>query len=234
MTSFVAYYRVSTKKQGDSGLGLDAQKTAVESHVKGAAGKLLASYREVESGKRSDRPELAKALLHAKRSKSTLLVAKLDRLSRNVHFLSGLMESKVPFVCCDNPTATPVTIHIFAALAEQETKAISERTTKALAEARKEGTLLGSARPGHWDGREDRRRAGGIKGRKASAKVRREDARKAHEELCPILLSLRAEGLTLAKMADRLNAEGWKTRQGKDWNVVGVCRFLKQCEKASK
>lgn len=229
-TRFVAYYRVSTKRQGDSGLGLDAQKTAVASHVGQAGGKLLAEYTEVESGKRSDRPVLAQALFHARRSGATLVVAKLDRLSRNVAFLAALMESEVPFVACDNPTATHLTIHVLAAVAEQETKAVSERTKRALAAAKARGTLLGSHRPGHWEGREETRLEALVRGRKRSAEVRRQNAAKSHAELCPLMIALRDEGLTLKQIAARLNADGFLTPTGKPWHEVYVCRFLKQCE----
>src|SRR5262245_41996714 len=153
----IAYFRVSTRKQGQSGLGLEGQAEAVDSFQKQHNATIVANYKEVESGKRKDRPELLKAIAHAKRSKAVLVVAKLDRLSRNVAFLSALMESKVQFVCCDNPHATPLTIHILAAVAEDEAKRISDRTRAALAAAKMRGTLLGSARPGHWSGREDRR-----------------------------------------------------------------------------
>jgi hypothetical protein len=129
----VAYYRVSTARQGASGLGLDAQRAAVATWTAANGAAVLAGYTEVESGKRADRPELGKALAHAKRSRATLVIAKLDRLSRNVHFLSGLMESGVDFIACDNPHANKLTIHILAAVAEDEAKRISERTRAALA-----------------------------------------------------------------------------------------------------
>ena len=124
MTNYIAYFRVSTKKQGQSGLGIEAQQNAVNTFVNGH-GKLLASYTEIESGKKSDRPELAKALSHSRRSKAVLVVAKMDRLSRNVAFLSALMESSVEFQAVDNPHANRLTIHILAAIAEHEAKAIS-------------------------------------------------------------------------------------------------------------
>jgi DNA invertase Pin-like site-specific DNA recombinase len=230
MVNFIAYYRVSTKGQGDSGLGLDAQRAAVEAHRAAAGGTILKAYEEVESGKRSDRPELDKALVHARRSGATLIVAKLDRLSRNVAFLSALMESKVDFVCCDYPNATRLTIHILVAVAEDEVVNISKRTKAALQAAKARGKLLGSNRPGHWDGREQRRAVGARKGNVQSAKIRRSNAQRMHAELCPQVLALRASGLTLQGIADRLNTDGWKTPRKREWNRVYVCRFLKQCE----
>lgn len=226
MPSLVAYYRVSTAKQGNSGLGLEAQKSAVEAHAKATGSTLLASYREIESGKHSDRPELAKALLHAKRARATLVVAKLDRLARNVAFLSALMESGVEFVACDQPHANRLTIHILAAVAEDEARRISERTKAALQAAKARGLLLGSARIGAWEGIEHLRLAGAAKGRKVARKVRQENARKAHAELCPEMLAMRDDGLTLQQIADRLNAEQKWTRQGKEWNAVYVHRYL--------
>ena len=151
--NFVAYYRVSTERQGRSGLGLEGQRAAVAAYAKQVGATMLAEYTEVESGKRADRPELAKALPHAKRSKATLLVAKLDRLARNVAFLSAVMDSGVDFIACDNPHANRLTIHILAAVAEDEARRISDRTKAALGAAKARGTKLGSARPGHWHGR---------------------------------------------------------------------------------
>ena len=141
---FVAYYRVSTDKQGKSGLGLEAQQTAVKRWLDGGTWKLLASFTEVESGKRVQRPELAKALAYCKRHKATLLIARLDRLARNVHFISGLMEAKVKFVAVDMPEATPFMLHIYAAVAQEEARAISARTKAALAAAKARGKRLGS------------------------------------------------------------------------------------------
>ena len=129
---FVAYYRVSTAKQGSSGLGLDAQRQAVRDYLNGGAWELIAEFQEVESGKRSDRPELARAMERCRLTGATLLIAKLDRLSRNVHFLSGLMEQGVDFLACDLPTANKLTVHIMAAVAEQEREAISARTKAAI------------------------------------------------------------------------------------------------------
>lgn len=137
--AYIAYYRVSTKRQGDSGLGLDAQRASVQNYSK----DIYKEYVEIESGRKASRPRLKEAIEECKRTGNTLLVAKLDRLARNVHFVSMLMESKVPFKCVDMPEADNFTIHIFAALAEREARLISERTKAALAEKKKQGIKLG-------------------------------------------------------------------------------------------
>ena len=121
---FIAYYRVSTQRQGASGLGLEAQKASVIHFVNGH-GELTGDFTEIETGKRSDRPELLKAIAQAKRSGATLVIAKLDRLARNVAFISSLMDSGVDFVACDNPHANRLTIHILAAVAEDEARALA-------------------------------------------------------------------------------------------------------------
>lgn len=224
----VAYYRVSTKRQGKSGLGLEGQKEALAEFAARNGGEIVATYQEVESGKRSDRPELAKAIAHAKRSKATLVVAKLDRLARNVAFLATLMEAKVDFVACDNPHANRFTIHILSAVAEFEAQQISDRTKAALAAARKRGVKLGSARPGHWKGREDRRRAGAIKAARTAAKVHSATATEAYSDLYPLIEEMRAKGQTLRQIATQLNLQRHTTRNGKQWNPVQVMRVLRR------
>jgi DNA invertase Pin-like site-specific DNA recombinase len=230
MREIIAYYRVSTKQQGDSGLGLEAQQAAVEAYARNAGARIAASYREVESGKLAERPQLTRALAHAKRSRATLCVAKLDRLSRNLAFLSALMRSGVDFVCCDNPHANKLTIHILAAVAEDEAERISARTKAALQAAKARGVKLGSARPDHWKGREEARRAGLARGRVVSAKVVSKAAAEAYADLAPIMTEWRAEGLTLDRIAERLNAEGHTTRRGKPWNPTQVARVLQRAE----
>src|SRR5256884_959957 len=140
---FVAYYRVSTDRQGRSGLGLDAQREAVLRHLAGHPGALVDEFCEVESGRRSDRPQLAAAMAAAKKAKATLIIAKLDRLARNVHFISGLMESGVDFVAADNPHANKLMVHMLAAFAEHEREQISQRTKDALTAAKTPGIRLG-------------------------------------------------------------------------------------------
>jgi DNA invertase Pin-like site-specific DNA recombinase len=218
----IAYFRVSTKKQGIDGLGMDGQRAAVEQYAKQNGCRTLAAYTEVESGKRSDRPELAKALAHAKSAKAILVVAKLDRLSRNVAFLSALMESGVEFICGDNPNATRLTIHILAAVAEDEARRISERTKTALAAAKRRGVKLGSARTGHWKGREDRRQVGAAKGAKVAAIARHEDAKQANALVLQVIAHMRGQAKTWEQIADELNAQGHETRRGNPWTSATV------------
>ena len=227
-TKTIAYFRVSTRKQAKSGLGLEGQKATVAGYVDQNGRKLIAEYVEVETGKSKDRPELAKALAHAKRSKAQLVVAKLDRLARNVAFTSALMESKVDFVACDNPHANKFTIHILAAVAEHEAEQISERTKVALAAAKARGVKLGSARPGHWNGREDKRQAGLKKARKAASKVLREAFDDSYADLFPIVAELHSGGNSLQAIANELNEQGHTTRNGKSWNRMQVSRVLKR------
>ncbi len=145
MAGIVAYFRVSTKQQGASGLGLEGQAVAVESFAKQSGKPIVARYTEVETGKIEERPELARALAHARRNKATLVVAKLDRLARNVAFTSTLLRSGADFVACDNPTANKLTIHILAAIAEHEAEQISQRTKGGLQGAKARGTTWLSA-----------------------------------------------------------------------------------------
>ncbi|HLX64061.1 MAG TPA: recombinase family protein [Planctomycetota bacterium] len=228
--NLIAYHRVSTKQQGQSGLGLEAQKTAVEAYAKAAGAPIQAVYTEVESGKRADRPKLAAAIAHARRSKAKLVIAKLDRLARNVAFLSKLMDSGCDFVACDNPNANRLTIHILAAVAEDEARRISERTKAALAAAKARGAALGSNRPGHWQGREDARLAGLAKGREASIEARRAMALAAVADLAPTMQELRAKGESLAAIAEHMNTAGQQTARGSKWTAMSVKRVLDRQE----
>lgn len=218
----VGYVRVSTKKQGESGLGLEGQRAALDAYARSIDSRYLATYREVESGKRADRPELAAALAHARRSRARLVIAKFDRLARNVHFLSGLMESGVDFVACDNPHANRLTIHILAAVAEDEARRISERTRAALAAYRARGGVLGAARPG------SRRlsHADAVRGASTAAPLHRAAADAAYVDLVPLLRELRARGLSDREIARRLAAEGHTTRRGREWSGKQVARVL--------
>ena len=143
-SKFVAYLRVSTARQGASGLGLEAQRSAVQGFLAGGHGSMVVEFVEVESGKRDDRPQLAAALAACRLHRATLVIAKLDRLARNVRFISGVMDSGVDFIACDMPYANRLTLHIMAAMAEHEAAAISDRTKAALAAAKARGVKLGN------------------------------------------------------------------------------------------
>ena len=225
MVNYVAYVRVSTAKQGQSGLGLEAQLAAVTTHVN-CHGKLLATYREVESGRNCERPELAKAIAHAKRTKAILVVAKMDRLSRNVAFLAQLMESGLEFVVCDNPHANKLTVWILASIAQHEAEMTSTRTKQALAALKARGVKLGSAREGHWDGREDKRLAGLAKATEKAAKANRKLKAESYSDILPMIQELRTQGVTFQEIANKLNELGHSTRRGKRWGHVQVMRLL--------
>lgn len=216
----IAYYRVSTSKQGINGLGMEAQQEAVRRWCLQSGATILASYTEVESGKKADRPQLARALAHARGAKAVLVVAKLDRLARNVAFLSTLMESGLEFVACDLPQANRLTIHILAAVAEDEAKRISDRTKAALAALKGRGVKLGSQRAGAAP----LTRKAILKGVEAARGVNTKAREKAYEAVRPLISELRAEGLSLEQVADRLNSLGYTTRRGKPWNKVQVMR----------
>ena len=150
------------------------------------------------------------------------MIAKFDRLARNVAFLSNLLEAGVEFVACDNPHANRLTIHILAAVAEDEARRISERTTAALQAAKRRGQKLGSARPGHWTGHEAARLAGAKRAAQVSRLVRRQKALDAVADLLPDMQKRRAEGASLATIANELNASGHKTQRGNEWTAQGV------------
>jgi len=212
--AFVTYQRVSTDKQGRSGLGLEAQASAVASYVSSVGGEVSGAFVEVESGRRDDRPELAKALAACRKLKATLLIAKLDRLARNVHFISGLMESGVEFCAVDMPHANRLTVHILAAVAEHEREMISARTKAALAAARARGVKLGSPDP-------LRLSAEGVATVRANASARAAN-------VLPIIDAVRASGaVTLRQIAAALNARGIKTARGGAWHSGTVSRLLR-------
>jgi DNA invertase Pin-like site-specific DNA recombinase len=218
-TKLVAYYRVSTKKQGKSGLGLEGQQAAVEAHAKAMSATVLKAYTEVETGKRADRPQLQAAIAHAKLTKATLVIAKLDRLSRNVAFLSALMESGVEFVACDNPCADKFTIHVLACVAEKELRDISSRTKSALSAYKARGGLLGSARP---ELRSNLNEASQAKGRAIGNATNSKSAQDAYASLVPMMQEMRTTGSTLQSIAVKLNEEGYTTRRGNPWSPKQV------------
>jgi DNA invertase Pin-like site-specific DNA recombinase len=220
--SIVAYIRVSTKRQGRSGLGLEAQQEALKGYQRECGGRVLATYKEVETGKSADRPELAKAIAHAKRSGATLVVAKLDRLARNAAFLLTLQASGLPMVFLDLPGANEFTVGVMALVAQHEAKLISERTTAALAAYKRRGGRLGAALPQCRNLTDKARR----KGNRAASKAIADGARQAYTDLLPTMQEWRQSGLSQQGIADKLNAEGQTTRRGRPWNQVQVMRVL--------
>jgi DNA invertase Pin-like site-specific DNA recombinase len=224
---FVSYRRVSTREQGESGLGLEAQAKAIGDHIFRAGGDLIADYTEVESGRNCKRVELAKALSHAKRSKATLIIGKLDRLSRNAAFLMNLLESGVEIVAADNPSVNRLTLQILAVLAENEARSISERTKAALAALKERGGKLGSNRPGHWDGKEHLRLRALEKARVVAVEVMHQNRVAAYADILPIMKTLRGNGKTLKEVAEHLNDAGHTSRRGKRWTAMQVFRVLK-------
>lgn len=217
---FISYLRVSTKGQGESGLGLEGQRAAVTRFLNGGSWDLVQEVVEVESGKKNDRPKLAEALRLCRIYNATLLVAKLDRLARNVYFISSLMESCVKFVAVDMPQATDMTIHILASVAQGEAKAISDRTRTALAAAKARGTQLGGLRENSASIHQ--------LGNPQSVKIRQARAVKRANDLLPVIEQAKAEGaVTLRKIAAFLNAKNIPTpRETGDWSAVQVSRIL--------
>ncbi len=200
---YIAYYRVSTDRQGRSGLGLEAQQQAVHGFLQGR-GELVTSFTEVESGKRNDRPEIATALAACRKHKAVLVIAKLDRLARNVHFISGLMESGVEFLAVDMPEASRLTIHILAAVAEHERVMISQRTKAALQAAKARGTKLGSPTPKN--------------GAAVRSRVLQEKAARFADGVLPTIRELQDQGITSYKgIARALNARGVPTASKRHW-----------------
>ncbi|MHA6721890.1 recombinase family protein [Sphingomonas sp. RS2018] len=215
MTKAVAYLRVSTDKQGKSGLGLEAQREAVARYVAANGVDLIGEHIEVETGKGanalSKRPELVAALATAKREKAGLIIAKLDRLARNVHFISGLMETGVEFAVADMPNADRFQLHLFAALAEKEAEVISQRTKAALAAAKDRGTELG-------------------KHGKVLAARNQAEAMDRLEPIAADLLALKAEGLSVRKMVEALNSRAIPSPAGGKWHPASLHKALARLE----
>lgn len=220
MTKFIAYYRVSTDRQGRSGLGLDAQRTAVYSYL-GHSNTLISEFTEVETGKRNDRPELLKALAECKKQRARLIIAKLDRLARNLYFISGLMESGVEFVACDVPGANRMMLQILAVFAEHEREMISKRTKEALAVAKGRGQRLGNPNPF----------PASLLGRKKN----KAEADKFAETVRPLVNTLKMQGLSLRDIAAEMNSRSIKTARGGEWHATTVRNVLvRECDKHIK
>lgn len=221
MQKFVSYLRVSTERQGASGLGLEAQRAALQAHVAGR-GELVAEFLEIESGKNNARPELQRALQEAKRKGAVLVIAKLDRLARNVAFIASLLESGADIEAADLPGANKFLLHIMAAVAEQEASAISARTKAALQAAKARGVALGSANPVVRDALQAAQPRA-IEARKAKADAHAATVR-------PILEDYQRKGMSLRAMAEELNRRGMPTARGGDWHAATVRNALQRPE----
>lgn len=204
---FISYIRVSTDRQGQSGLGLAAQKESVSRHVTAAGGTVIAEYVEVESGKKNDREQLNLAIDACRKQNAILLIAKLDRLARNVHFISGLLESGIRFCAADMPSADRFMLHVYAAVAEEEGRRISERTKAALAAARARGVKLGATG-------------------QALADKNKAAADAFALSVAPTIHEYKEAGLSVRKIADRLNAEDVPTFSGLRWHSTTVQRLI--------
>ena len=212
---FIAYYRVSTQRQGASGLGLEAQRSAVMAHLAGSDKTVIEEFLEVETGKGSNalekRPQLRLALERCRKTGATLLIAKLDRLARNVHFVSGLIETGVDFIAADMPHANKVMIQMHAVMSEWERDQISERTKAALAAAKARGVMLGTTGPANL---------------RPQNEQRQQEAQAFRERLRPVLAGFMAQGLTRRAMAAHLNDLGILTPKGGAWSYTQVQRVL--------
>lgn len=216
---FVTYYRVSTQRQGASGLGLDAQRAVVERYMSERAKTAVGEFCEVETGKGANalekRPQLRLALEMCKRTGATLLIAKLDRLARNVHFVSGLIETGVDFIAADMPHANKVMIQMHAVMSEWERDQISERTRSALAAANARGVVLGATGPKNLDRH--------LKERKAAAAAFR-------EQLRPVLEGFNLQCLTQRQVVAQLNALGIRTAGGGSWSLAQLQRVKEKLQ----
>ena len=218
----VTYYRVSTAKQGKSGLGLEAQRHAVEEFLRTNNWELIGEFVEVESGKVDQRPQLEAALAHCDLTGATLIVAKLDRLSRNVAFLATLQDSGTRFLAVDMPEANELTIHIMAAVAQAERKAISKRTKEALAAAKARGAKLGGSRGNMADL---------LKGPAASATARSQTSRQRAEKVMAQVKQLQARGaISLRQIATALNERGIVAPRGGSWGAAQVKAVMDKCQ----
>lgn len=214
MTKYVAYYRVSTKQQGASGLGLDSQKETVKNFVANN-GVIISEYTEIESGKNNKRVELQNAIEFAKKNDAVLLIAKLDRLSRNANFIFQLRDNNVKFVCCDLPDANTLTIGIFAVLAQYERELISTRTKNALSQLKQQGVILGTP-----ENLTEQARVNSISVRNNNAKTNENNKR-----AFAVVSALIKQNYSLRQIADNLNDSGFKTSRGCKFSPMQVKRI---------
>jgi DNA invertase Pin-like site-specific DNA recombinase len=221
---FISYLRVSTERQGRNGLGIEAQRQAVKDFLDGGRWELIAEHVEVETGKNDDRPELKKALRLAKVTGATLIIARLDRLSRNLAFIANLQDSNAKFVCADMPEANELTIHLFAAIAQHERKLISQRTKAALAATKARGKKLGNP-----NGAAPLRRA--AKGNVAAVQAIKTGAGRHAQDVLPIIEAIRGQGVTsLNGIAAELNRRDILTARGGQWHATTVRNLLARAE----
>ena len=216
MPAYFAYYRVSTQKQGASGLGLDAQQAAVVSFLHGQ--RPQGEYVEIESGKKNQRPQLLAAMAAARAAGGVLLIAKLDRLSRNASFILALRDSGVDFVCCDMPDANTLTVGLFAVLAQHERETSSKRTKDALAAKRARGAQLGT--PANLT----------AAARHLGLVTRQQNARQhaGVRQATALITSRRAQGVSFRQIAGELNALGFTARRGGPFNQKQVQRLYER------
>ncbi|QIJ76506.1 recombinase family protein [Methylobacterium sp. NI91] len=223
--AYVSYLRVSTDRQGRSGLGLEAQRRAVTDYLDGGRWTLISELVEIESGARNDRPRLAEALALCRLHGATLLITKLDRLSRDAHFLLGLQKAGVRFVAADMPEANEMVVGIMAVVAQAERKMISARTRAALAAVKARGKTLGN--PANL--------ANQAAGRERSAAVRIEAADRRAADLAPIVASIRQAGATsLRQIAARLNERAIPRARGGTWSAAQVQHLIARIEQANR
>ncbi len=223
MKHYIAYLRVSTDKQGEQGHGISAQRQAIASYLGTCGGELLEEYVEVESGKKNERPELQKAISRCKMSRATLIIAKLDRLSRNLAFIVNLMDSGIDFIACDNPFANKLTIHILAAIAEHEREMISRRTREALVAAKAKGIKLGGYR-GTMMTEEIRQEA---------LSTRRAKSREYSANVAPLIQKHLETEHSLNAIARFLNQQKIVTVRGGKWTAKSISRILTAMTTAS-
>ncbi|PLY09624.1 MAG: resolvase [Desulfuromonas sp.] len=222
---FTSYLRVSTDRQGKSGLGLEAQRKQVSDFISASGGVLDAEFIEVESGKNNNREELEKAIRHSQLTGSKLVIAKLDRLSRSLHYITSLAESKIEFVVCDLPGCDQFTINLYGAMAQREVELVSQRTKMALRAAKSKGKTLGNP--------QNLNASSAAKGRRLGVLARKEKAVSFAKKVTPKINELQSKGLSLNQIARELNESGILTARGKtgSWTPTAVKNVILRQEK---